>query len=51
MAAPCRPRRKKAWGGKAENVAKAQAAFAHRAADERLAALGKWNKADEKKAA
>lgn len=41
----------KAWSGKAENVAKGQAAFAHRAAMNSLAALGKWNEAEEKKAA
>src|SRR5471032_1083194 len=40
-----------AWSGKADNVAKAQAAFAHRALMNSLAATGKWNKADEKKAA
>ncbi|HEX4105289.1 MAG TPA: class I fructose-bisphosphate aldolase [Rhizomicrobium sp.] len=40
-----------AWSGKVENVAKAQAAFAHRALMNSLAALGKWTKADEKKAA
>ena len=40
-----------AWCGKAENVAKAQAAFAHRALMNSMAALGKWTKADEKKAA
>jgi len=40
-----------AWAGKPENVAKAQAAFAHRALMNSLAALGKWNQADEKKAA
>jgi len=40
-----------AWGGKADNVAKAQAAFAHRALMNSLAALGKWTRADEKKAA
>jgi fructose-bisphosphate aldolase class I len=40
-----------AWAGKPENVAKAQAAFAHRALMNSLAALGKWNRADEKKAA
>jgi fructose-bisphosphate aldolase, class I len=40
-----------AWSGKADNVAKAQAAFAHRALMNSLAALGKWTKADEKKAA
>jgi fructose-bisphosphate aldolase class I len=37
----------KAWSGKAENVAKGQAAFAHRAAMNSLAALGKWSKTDE----
>jgi fructose-bisphosphate aldolase class I len=41
----------KAWSGRAENVAKGQAAFAHRAAMNSLAALGKWNEAEEKKAA
>jgi len=40
-----------AWSGKIENIAKAQAAFAHRALMNSLAALGKWTKADEKKAA
>ena len=40
-----------AWGGKAENLAKGQAAFAHRALMNSLAALGKWSKADEKRAA
>jgi len=40
-----------AWAGKAENIAKAQAAFAHRAAMNGLAATGKWSAADEKKAA
>jgi fructose-bisphosphate aldolase class I len=40
-----------AWSGKADNVAKAQAAFAHRALMNSMAALGKWSKADEKKAA
>jgi fructose-bisphosphate aldolase, class I len=40
-----------AWSGRADNVAKAQAAFAHRALMNSLAALGKWTKADEKKAA
>ena len=33
----------KAWGGKAENVGAAQAAFAHRAEMNGLAALGQWN--------
>ncbi|HEX4271804.1 MAG TPA: class I fructose-bisphosphate aldolase [Rhizomicrobium sp.] len=41
----------KAWSGKAENVAKGQAAFAHRAAMNSLAALGKWSEAEEKKIA
>jgi fructose-bisphosphate aldolase class I len=41
----------KAWRGKAENVGKGQAAFAHRALMNSLAALGKWNEAEEKKAA
>ena len=41
----------KAWSGKKENVAAAQAAFAHRARMNSLAALGKWNTAEEKKAA
>jgi fructose-bisphosphate aldolase class I len=40
-----------AWSGKPENVAKAQAAFAHRALMNSLAATGKWKQADEKKAA
>ena len=40
-----------AWSGSCENVAKAQAAFAHRALMNSLAATGKWTKADEKKAA
>jgi fructose-bisphosphate aldolase class I len=40
-----------AWAGKPENVAKAQAAFAHRALMNSLAATGKWTKTDEKKAA
>ncbi len=33
----------KAWGGKAENVAAAQAAFAHRAKMNSLAQLGDWS--------
>ncbi len=33
----------KAWGGKAENVAAAQAAFAHRARMNGLAQKGEWN--------
>jgi fructose-bisphosphate aldolase class I len=40
-----------AWSGKPENVVKGQAAFAHRALMNSLAALGKWNPAEEKKAA
>jgi fructose-bisphosphate aldolase class I len=39
-----------AWGGKAENHAKGQAAFAHRALMNSKAALGQWTKADEKAA-
>jgi len=41
----------KAWSGKAENVAKAQAAFTHRAHMNSLAALGQWTADEEKKAA
>ncbi len=41
----------KAWAGKPENVAKAQAAFAHRAQMNSLAALGKWSAEEERKAA
>lgn len=41
----------KAWGGKAENVAAAQAAFLHRARMNSLAALGQWQNTLEKKAA
>ena len=37
----------KAWGGKPENVAAAQAAFLHRARMNGLAARGEWNKALE----
>jgi fructose-bisphosphate aldolase class I len=40
-----------AWSGKPENLAKGQAAFAHRALMNSLAALGKWSEAEEKKAA
>jgi fructose-bisphosphate aldolase class I len=40
-----------AWSGKAENYAAGQAAFAHRALMNSLAAIGKWNLADEKRAA
>ena len=41
----------KAWGGKSENVAAAQRAFAHRARMNGLAALGEWKQDLEKKAA
>ena len=41
----------KAWSGKTENVAAGQAAFAHRAHMNSLAALGKWTQAAEKQAA
>jgi fructose-bisphosphate aldolase class I len=41
----------KAWAGKAENVAAAQRAFAHRARMNGLAALGQWKQDLEKKAA
>ena len=41
----------KAWAGKAENVGAAQAAFAHRAAMNGLASIGKWSADLEKKAA
>jgi len=37
----------KAWGGKVENVASAQAAFTHRAKMNGMAALGTWTKAAE----
>ncbi len=40
----------KAWGGKAENEAAAQAAFAHRARMNGLAAMGQWNTGLEKAA-
>jgi fructose-bisphosphate aldolase class I len=40
----------KAWAGKADNVVKAQAAFAHRARMNGLATTGKWAKALEKSA-
>src|SRR5690606_7900941 len=40
----------KAWAGKAENVAAAQAAFAHRARMNGLAARGAWNESLEKAA-
>ena len=39
-----------AWGGKSENVAAGQRAFAHRAKMNSLAALGKWNQKLEKAA-
>ena len=38
----------KAWSGKKENVAAAQAAFAHRARMNGLASLGQWEGALEK---
>jgi fructose-bisphosphate aldolase class I len=38
----------KAWGGKASNVAAGQAAFAHRAHMNHLAALGNWSPSAEK---
>jgi fructose-bisphosphate aldolase class I len=41
----------KAWSGKADNVAKAQAAFLHRARMNGLASLGKWKPDLEKQAA
>jgi fructose-bisphosphate aldolase class I len=41
----------KAWSGKPENVAAAQAAFAHRARMNGLAALGRWSQDQEKAAA
>ena len=41
----------KAWGGKAENVAAGQRAFAHRARMNGLAATGGWKQELEKKAA
>jgi fructose-bisphosphate aldolase class I len=41
----------KAWGGKPENVAAGQRAFAHRARMNSLAARGTWSQAEEKKAA
>ena len=40
----------KAWGGKPENVAAAQRAFAHRARMNGLASLGKWSEDLEKAA-
>jgi fructose-bisphosphate aldolase class I len=41
----------KAWSGRAENVAKAQAAFAHRARMNGLAAVGQWKPELERQAA
>ncbi len=41
----------KAWGGRSENVAAAQRAFAHRAKMNGLAALGQWQSELERKAA
>jgi fructose-bisphosphate aldolase class I len=41
----------KAWSGKPSNVAAAQAAFAHRARMNGLAAMGRWSKDQEKAAA
>ena len=41
----------RAWAGKADNVAKAQAAFHHRARMNGLASLGQWEAKLEKKAA
>ncbi|NGN42324.1 fructose-bisphosphate aldolase class I [Mesorhizobium sp. CGMCC 1.15528] len=40
----------KAWSGKVENIAAGQAAFAHRAKMNSLAALGKWQQTAEKAA-
>ncbi|MNI98322.1 Fructose-bisphosphate aldolase class-I [compost metagenome] len=40
----------KAWGGKSENVAAGQRAFAHRAEMNTLAAKGTWKKDLEKAA-
>ena len=42
MAARLQAAPQKAWAGKAENVAAAQRAFAHRARMNGLAALGQW---------
>jgi fructose-bisphosphate aldolase class I len=41
----------KAWSGKAENVAAAQAAFTHRATMNSLASMGQWSPEREKQAA
>jgi len=40
----------KAWGGKTENVAAGQRAFAHRAKMNGVATLGKWSEQQEKAA-
>jgi fructose-bisphosphate aldolase class I len=40
----------KAWGGKADQIEAGKAAFAHRALMNFNAALGKWNKSDDKAA-
>ena len=40
----------KAWGGKPENVKAGMEAFAHRAQMNYNAALGKWNKSEDKAA-
>lgn len=40
----------KAWGGKEENIAAAQAAFTHRAHMNSLASKGEWTEAQEKSA-
>ena len=40
----------KAWGGKAENIAAGQRAFAHRARMNGAASLGKWTELMEKAA-
>ena len=40
----------KAWGGKAENIAAGQRAFAHRARMNGAATLGKWSDALERAA-
>ncbi|MCJ7527716.1 MAG: fructose-bisphosphate aldolase, partial [Methyloceanibacter sp.] len=41
----------KVWSGRVENVGAAQSAFAHRAAMNGLASLGKWSADLEKQAA
>ena len=40
----------KAWGGKADQIEAGKAAFAHRALMNFNAALGKWNKSEDKAA-